>query len=195
MSHTIARNNREAPLKAPAASIPLGVIMRRSPAKSPWLKWLWDVVAVVPGAPPADWVEMRRDGDVTEFHVATAPLELWPSETEAYLVGLSAQVPSIGVVLREDDERPFDVVLVTASPYEFQDYTDTGEEETHLVPMPDGLVALIRNFINQHHQHEAFKKRRRDRERVDRVEDGKGDARIRQMADVYRAPLKRKAQS
>lgn len=169
--------------------------MRRSPAKSPWLKWLWDVVAVVPGAPPADWVEMRRDGDVTEFHVATAPLELWPSETEAYLVGLSAQVPSIGVVLREDDERPFDVVLVTASPYEFQDYTDTGEEETHLVPMPDGLVALIRNFINQHHQHEAFKKRRRDRERVDRVEDGKGDARIRQMADVYRAPLKRKAQS
>ena len=35
------------------------------------------------------------------------------------------------------------------------------------------------------------RERKRDRKRVDLSEDGKGDARIRQTSDVFRAPRKR----
>ncbi|MDE0408553.1 MAG: DUF3305 domain-containing protein, partial [Alphaproteobacteria bacterium] len=42
---------------------------------------------------------------------------------------------------------------------------------------------------------EPFVKRQRDRRRVDLAEDGKGDPRIRQMSDVYRAPRRAEAVS
>jgi len=57
--------------------------------------------------------------------------------------------------------------------------------------MPPGLIAWVRDFVDQSHVEEKFIKRRRDRKRIDVIEDGIGDARIRQDADVYRAPRKR----
>ncbi len=54
--------------------------------------------------------------------------------------------------------------------------------------MPDGLVAWVREFTNAHFVHEEFKKRRRDKRTVGDAEDGIGDVRIKQVADVYRAP-------
>lgn len=136
---------------------------------------------------------MRRDGDAVEYHAATLKLELFRTDTEAYLQGLSSQTPAIYVVMRESDtENPLDVTLVTASPYEAQDYADTGEELVEKVPMPEGLVAWIRDFIALHHEDEVFIKRRRNKTRVDHVQEGIGDARIRQTADVYRAPAGRK---
>lgn len=170
-------------------SIPLGVVVRRTPGVTRWAKHVWKAIAVLPGAGPAVWKELRREGDAIEFHAGTLLLELFRTDTEAYLSGLSAREPSIYVVMRDSDtDAPLDVVLVTASPYEAQDYADTGEELVEKVPMPDGLMALIRDFTEEHHEDEEFIKRRRDRKRVDITEDGIGDARIRQMADVYRAP-------
>lgn len=127
-----------------------------------------------------------------EYHAATVQLELWASETEAYLAGLSARVPAVYVVMREtggdDTAQGVEIVLATASPYEAQDYLDSGEEIVEQVPMPEGLVAFVRDFVAVHHREEAFVKRRRDGRRGDLVEDGRGDPRIRQMSDVYRAP-------
>ena len=146
-------------------------------------------MAVLPGAGPADWNEMRREGEAVEYHAATLPLTLWAAETESYLANLSDTIPSIYVVLREDaGEVPFDAVLVTTSTYEAQDYADSSEEIVEKVAMPDGLIAWVRDFVQEHYEHEEFVKRRRDRARVDLVEDGKGDVRIRQVSDVYRAP-------
>lgn len=87
-----------------------------------------------------------------------------------------------------EDDRPLNALLVTASPYEGQDYADTGEEIVEKIPMSEGLIAWVRDFTLKHHRDEAFVKRRKDKKRVDLVEDGRGDARIRQDADVYRAP-------
>ena len=153
-------------------------------------------MAVLPGAGPADWSVMRRDGETVEYHAATLPLELFRSDTEAYMTALSSRVPSIGVVMRPapDAERPMEVALVTASPFEIQDYMDSGEELVELVPMPDGLRAFVEDFTMAHHVDEEFVKRRRNKSRVDQVEDGKGDARIRQVSDVYRAPRKERTQ-
>lgn len=183
-------------LKTPAAksvTMPLGVVIRRMPGVTRWAKHVWKAVAVLPGAPNAHWKEMRQDGDAVEYHAATLNLTLYRTDTEAYLQGLSSQSPAIYVVMRESrTENPLDVTLVTASPYEAQDYADTGEELVEKVPMPEGLVAWIRDFVTLHHEDEMFVKRRRNKARVDQVQDGIGDARIRQTADVYRAPGARK---
>ncbi|MFC3616667.1 DUF3305 domain-containing protein [Lutimaribacter marinistellae] len=170
--------------------MPLGIVVRRTPGITRWARWSWRAVAVLPGAASADWAELRREGDAIEYHAATLPLTLWAAETEAYLANLSDAEPAIYVVLREPDSKdhPLEAVLVTASPFEAQDYADTGEEIVEKVPMTEGLVAWVRDFTLEYHHEEAFVKRRRDRKRIDLVEDGKGDARIRQTSDVYRAP-------
>ncbi len=154
-------------------------------------------MSVLPGAAPAEWKELRRDGEAVDYHAATVPLELFRSDTEAYLHGLSAKVPAIYVVMRQvgDKDRPLEVVLATASPYEAQDYADNGDDLVEKVPMPGGLIALIRDFVEAHHEDEVFIKRRRDKHRTDAVEDGIGDPRIAQMTDVYRSPAAKKARA
>lgn len=180
-------------------TMPMGVVVRRSPSVSKWAKWSWRVVDVLPGAAPADWHVMREEDGVTEYHAATLPLTLHRKETEAYLVALSMEPPSVYVVMRPDEDdgaHELRVFLVTASPFEAQDYLDSGEETVEPVPAPPGLVAWMRDFVETHHVEEVFKKRRRDRVKTGLVEDGKGDPRVRQTADVFRAPgaLKPKGQ-
>ena len=174
------------------ASMPLGIIVRKTPGVTRWAAWAWKVVAVLPGAGPADWRELRREGEAVEYHAATLTLELWSSDTEAYQVALASRVPGVVVLLREDIDHaakmPWKPTVVTASPYEGQDYADSGDGLIERVPMPPGLVAWVAEFIAAHHVEEPFVKRKRDNIRIDLVEDGKGDPRIRQSSDVYRAP-------
>ena len=174
-----------------AQSLPLGVVVRRAPGVTRWSKFAWTVSSVLPGAASADWKVMRTEGDVTEFHAATLPLTLYVSDAEAYAHELQAREPSVYVVLRQNEqtnELPWIVALVTASPYEAQDYCDSAEELVEKIPMPNGLRSWIASFVDTYYEEEAFVKRRRDKTRVDRVDDGIGDARIRQASDVYRAP-------
>ncbi len=170
--------------------MPIGVIVRKTPGVTRWAKWNWRAVALLPGAGPANWQELRREGEAVEYHAATLPLTLWADETEAYMVNLSDGQPSLYLVLRNEleGETPLNAVLLTASPFEGQDYADTGEEIVEKIPMTEGLIAWVRDFTLQYHQDEVFVKRRRDKKRIDLIEDGKGDARIRQDSDVYRAP-------
>lgn len=170
-------------------TMPLGVVIRRTPGVTRWAAHAWVPVAVLPGAPPAEWRLMREDGDAAEFHATTLPLTLHRAEVEAYKVALTMDPPAVFVVLREGAEAgKVSVHEVTASAYEAQDYMDSGEEVVEAVPMPDGLVAWVRSFVETHDEETAFVKRKRDKKRIDLSEDGIGDARIRQTADVYRAP-------
>lgn len=177
-------------------TMPVGVVIRRRPGVTRWAAWHWSAVAILPGAGQADWHEMRREGDVIEYHAATRMLELHGAETEAYLHGISAEIPSLYVVMRETGTPgpvPYEVLLITASPYQAQDYTDSGEELVGKIPMPHGLVAWVRDFVEEHHQDEVFVKRKRDRKRIDEVQDGIGDPRIGKPGDVYASPaLKRR---
>lgn len=172
--------------------MPVGVVVRRSPGVTRWAKWSWKIVAVVPGAGPAEWQEMRREGEVVEYHAATLTLEVFSSDTEAYLTTLAGKTPGVTVVMhpdtRPDAPMPWKPTHVTVSAYDGQDYGDSGEAMIEIVPMPPAMAGWLQEFVEAHHTDEAFIKRRRDRVRVDQREDGKGDARIRQLADVYRAP-------
>ena len=173
-------------------TMPVGVVVRQAPGVTKWALRIWRAVAVIPGAPQADWVVMRREGDTVDFHAGTLPLTLHRSETEAYLTAISCDVPKLYVVMRtplhDSETRPLDLLTVTASPYEAQDYTDNGEDIVEPVAMPPAMIAWIQSFIDKHHHDEVFIKRKRDKSRIDRVQDGIGDPRIKQTTDVYRAP-------
>ena len=169
-------------------SIPLGIVIRRAPGVTRWAKWVWKVVTVLPGAGPADWREISRDGEAIDYHAATLELELFRTDTEAYLSGLSTREPAVYVVMREGDAAFPEVVLATVSPFDAQDYADSGEEMIEKVAMPAGLMTWIRGFVDLHHEDEVFIKRKRNRHRTDGAQDGVGDKRIAQDCDVYRSP-------
>lgn len=172
-------------------TMPVGIVLRRVPGVTRWAAWCWRAVGVLPGADLADWRLLRTEGEIQDFHAATLTLELHGSETDAYLHGLSAQVPSLYAIMREtgDDNRPMDVFLITASPYEAQDYADSGEDIIEKIDMPPAVKAWVNDFVDAHHREEVFKKRKRDKKDIGQVEDGIGDARIAQIADVYRSPV------
>ncbi|MEE4189674.1 MAG: DUF3305 domain-containing protein [Roseobacter sp.] len=169
--------------------------MRRLPGVTRWAKWSWKAVAVLPGAGDASWKLLRSQGDAAEFHAATLDLSLYQSDTEAYAHELGAREPSVYIVLRaKADAGPANLTVehVTASPYEAQDYCDSGEEIVEKVPMPAALLAWVGEYVQAHHVDEPFIKRRRNKQSVDRKDNGVGDDRISQATDVYRAPtLKR----
>ena len=126
-----------------------------------------------------------------------APMRPLPVLARAAIIAgfaLAMDPPSVYVVMRPDEEggaHEHVVFLVTASPYEAQDYADTGEELVEKVPMSAGVLAWVTEFVDTHYEEEVFVKRKRKNARVDQADDGIGDPRIRQTADVYRAPSNR----
>lgn len=172
-------------------TMPVGVILRRSPGATRWAEWVWAVAGLLPGAGPGNWHVLRHEGEVTDFHAATVQLSLHRTETEAYLTALNGVPPSVFVILRTEPgssaERP-EVLTITASAFEAQDYADNGEDIVERVPMSAGLQGWVGRFVQDNHAEEAFVKRKRKDYFDAKSEDGIGDARVRQTADVFRAP-------
>ncbi len=159
-----AQDTTEEPMVLPD-NLPIGVIAERRALDNPWIDHKWMPVAVFTGAAPIeDWTKTAEGDGWQQFHIGTLPVELFRKETEAYKVNLSNKRPAVYVVLREAEE-PEDpdirAVHVTVSPYEAQDYLDTGEDIVEAVPMPEDILAWVQGFINQHHVDEPFKKRKR----------------------------------
>ena len=171
--------------------IPLGVVLRRRPGVTRWAAWAWSPVAVVPGA-AGDWRVLRDEDGVTEWLVPSRPLELYRSDVDGYRISLMMKTPSLFVVLNKganaENEHGIAVHMVTASSDEAMNYQDSAEMIVEPVEMPPGVVGMVRDFCEAHYVYEPFKKRKRDKVRVDAQEDGRGDVRIRQTTDVYRAP-------
>lgn len=146
--------------------MPVGIVVERRDSSHPWADHAWRPVAVAPGAPPMDpagsW-KMLKQGEGWEHYLAgTLDIEVWRTDTEAYLDCLSADPPQVFVVLREPADGEHEVVpfLATVSTYEAQDYTDGGDDIVEGVPMPDSVMSWLRAFIDAHHAPEPFRKRR-----------------------------------
>lgn len=144
----------------------LGIVVERRDLDHRWSKESWRPVAVVPGAAPVHEWKTLGSGDGWEHYlIGSLPLEIHRKETEAYRTNL-AGTPRVFVGLRfatpeENALGPIVPFLVTASPYEAQDYLDAGEDVIEGIAMPDGLIAWVQTFIDEHHVDEPFKKRRR----------------------------------
>ncbi len=180
-------------------SMPLGVVVRRTPSASSWAKWSWRPIAVLPGAADSDWLVLREEGDAVEYMAGVRLLELHRADAEAYHANLATEEPSIYVAMRPsgpDQPSPegvdYALTAVTASPFEAQDDLDSAELLIERVPMTATLKAWVGEFVDAHYREEPFKKRKRKPWVEDQKEDGRGDPRIRQAADVYRSPASRR---
>ena len=130
--------------------IPVGVIVRKSPNKSPWLKWSWKPICLLPGSVDKDWKLIREESGIFDFHVGSQILELHRAEVESYKVSLAMEPASAFVIMERDEleneDKEYKLHKVTASAYEAQDYSDSDEYLVEPVPMPQTLQALIETF-------------------------------------------------
>ena len=145
----------------------IGVIVELRESANPWAEGTWRSVEVLADAPEDNaWKRIGQSEGWQRYYAGSLELELFKRETEAYKVNLSQPAPAVYVVLRpgEGDEEP-DVVpfLVTFSPYEAEDYTESGDMFVDAVPMPESLIAWASKFVETFHVDQPFKKRKQKR--------------------------------
>ena len=87
-----------------------------------------------------------------------------------------------------DEDNEYFIHKITASAYEAQDYSDSDEYLVEAVPMPPSLQVWVEKFVDHHFEEKPFVKRKRDKIRVDQIEEGFGDSRIAKPSDIYRSP-------
>lgn len=145
--------------------MPLGIVLERRRSASPWQEFAWRALSVIPGAPPLDGASrLLREGEGwAQFHAATVDLELHRSDTEGYRLNLSQEPPRLWVALRPDDSGAPVPFFVTACAHEAEVYQVSGNELVETVPMPVEVLALVRDFVDQHHVDVPFEKRERKR--------------------------------
>ncbi|HTB64833.1 MAG TPA: DUF3305 domain-containing protein [Steroidobacteraceae bacterium] len=146
------------------ARIPVGVVVERRRAESPWLEFLHRPVAVLAGVPVAEpWTVIRSDGDTTTLYAGQAMIELHRTETGNYRDNLASGTPLLWVILRPTSaEAGFDLLMVTADPAEGEALTGAGNDLVEAVPMPVPISEIVASFIAEHHVERAFFKRRRN---------------------------------
>lgn len=168
------------------AEMPVGIILRRSPGVTRWVSQVWTFTGIIAHAPPATWKLLREEGDVAEFHAATLTVQMHRRDTDSLIQNLTSVQPSIWVALRGAG-RP-EPALVTVSPFEASFHDVDSEDRIEKVAMPAGMVEWVETFVALHHEDDPFVKRRRDRREEGDAQDGIGDERIAQAADIWRTP-------
>jgi len=145
-------------------TIPVGVVVERHKATSPWVDYVWRPSAVLPGVPAAEpWTPLGSAGDTATFFAGTAAIALHRTETANYIDNLGSGAPQLWVVLRPSDgQPPYEVLAVTADPAEGEAYTEAGNDLVETVPMPAEIKDALEAFIAEHHVERAFFKRQRD---------------------------------
>ena len=147
------------------ARIPVGVVVERRTAKSPWLDFLWRPISALAGSSSAaPWTPISVAAETTLFYAGEAMIELHRTETANYRGNLASDAPVLWVVLRPTaSTQAYDLLAVTADPAEGEAFTDAGNDLVETVPMPAAIVQAIGDFIAEHHVERPFVKRRRQR--------------------------------
>jgi hypothetical protein len=146
------------------ANLPVGVVVERHKATSPWIDYVWRASSVLEGIPTAaPWTVLGSVGDATSFYAGAAIIALHRTETANYLSNLETNAPLLWVVLRPTgSEPPLEIVTVTADPAEGEAFSEAGQDLVETVPMPRTVVNAVEVFVVEHHVERPFFKRRRD---------------------------------
>jgi hypothetical protein len=152
------------PAATPLVRIPVGVVVERRKADSPWLDFVWRGMGVLPDAPETKpWTMLRDDGaGATLYYAGSATVDLYRSETARYRDNVASRTPSIWIVLSPSEGAwPYGVSAVTADPAEAEACTEAGANVVEAVPMPEAVRGAIENFVAEHHVEREFVKRKR----------------------------------
>jgi hypothetical protein len=150
---------------APLLRIPVGVVVERRKATSPWADVIWRPVAVLGGLPTAaPWTPLAIDGETATFYAGAAEIELYRSEADNYRSNLASALPAIWVALQETGgDPPYALAAVTADPAEGEGLTGPGRGIVEAVAMPETVRDAIAAFVAEHHVDHVFMRRTRDR--------------------------------
>jgi hypothetical protein len=150
---------------APHLKIPVGIVVERAKAASPWIDYLWRPVAALAGEPDtAPWTKLTGDNERASFYAGRANIALRASETGAYRDNLATGAPSLWVVLRPiESDPPYELFVVTADPSEGEAMTEAGSNIVEPVPMPEPIREIVAAFVAEHHVERQFFKRKRER--------------------------------
>ena len=187
--------------------IAVKIIFEKKILNNKWQSHEWEIHDLVlmdmkagDGYPPINNVEIlplrnfdeeKTNNDLKNYFFAQASIDLHRAEAEAYAENLQCSDPAIYIVLREglyDDEiqesfedNDIDVHLaeVSLSPYNIQDYEDSGEYIIKKVPLDGPISELLEKFVEQHFKPEEFIKRKRDRAKIDENISRGGDQRLK----------------
>jgi Protein of unknown function (DUF3305) len=153
------------PTVLPLLRIPVGVVVERRRADSPWIDFVWRGRGVLPDEPEmTPWTVIREQEGTTLFYAGGAAVDLYRSETARYRDNLATGAPSVWIVLTPSEGAwPYTVSAVTADPAEAEAFTEAGANLVEAVPMPEVLRQAIENFIAEHHVEAEFVKRKRRR--------------------------------
>lgn len=144
--------------------IPVGVVVDRIKADSPWIDYIWQPRSILLGAPEtAPWTRLSGDESQASFYAGSAMLELHGSDTGNYRDNLAADCRLWVVLVPAESDPPYTLFKVTADPTEGEAQTESGANLVDTVAMPDALRALLENFVAEHHVEQTFYKRKRDR--------------------------------
>jgi hypothetical protein len=143
--------------------IPVGIIVERTKAASPWIDFLWRPIIALPGVPEtAPWTQLSDDGERATFYVGAGEIELFSADTTQYRDNLQSGSPSLWVALRPTDgQPPYNLHAVTADSAEGEALTETGGDLVDTVPMPDAIAEVVAQFVTEHHVERVFFKRKR----------------------------------
>jgi hypothetical protein len=150
---------------APLLRIPVGVVVERRKAASPWAEVVWRPVALLYGVPDAvAWTPLAIDGETVTFYAGEAEIELYRSEADNYRRNLESAAPAVWVALHETSgDPPYAVAAVTVDPAEGEGLTEPGQGIVEAIAMPEPLRHTIAAFVADHHVERVFEKRIRDR--------------------------------
>ena len=145
--------------------IPVGVVVERRKADSPWIDFIWRGIGVLPDELELKpWTVLREQDDATLYYAGSAAIDLYRSETARYHENFATGSPSIWVVLSpSEDVWPYTVAAVTVDPAEGEAFTQAGANLVEAVPMPEVLRDTIEKFVAEHHVEREFFKRKRRR--------------------------------
>ena len=184
------------------------VIFERQDIQNVWQSHRWVVHDLVPleleagdGMPPINDVSLEPlrvetdDVETRALFSAEASLDLHRAEAEAYAENLASSEPAIYIVLRDnevDNDRGSDVDVhlaeLSLSPYNIQDIEECGEDHVEKLPLQGPIADFVTEFVKTHYKPQPFKKRKRDKARVDGNEMSRGDPRLQRTGDVFRSP-------
>jgi Protein of unknown function (DUF3305) len=142
----------------------VGVLIARRKLKGPWADHAWLPHAVLPAAPSTPPGTKLSAGEDQEIYYAGGfEVALHAGETSHYRDNLLSGRPSLWVVLQPVAGDEYEVVTVTADPYEGEALAQGNGEIVETLPMPPEIQERLAAFIEAFHVERQFVKRKRDR--------------------------------
>lgn len=149
---------------APALTrIPVGVVVERRTATSPWSDFTWQPVMALPGRPDAaPWTVLSADAGIATFYAGSAEIGLYRTDSGNYRDNLACEMPLLWIALRPTGlEPPYELLAVTADPAEGESFTQTGKDLVATVSMPAAVRDIVEAFVAAHPIEQPAHKRKR----------------------------------